>query len=108
MKARLRHIGIAPRKARIVIDLVRGKPVEEALTTLALTRRHAAKIIKTLIESAVANASEKGGVDVDNLYVRAITVDPGPSLKRFRPAPMGRAHPISKRSCHINVALAEK
>ena len=108
MQARLRHIRLAPRKARLVVDLVRGKPVDEAITILTFTRKRAAALVKGLIESAVANANEKGGVDIDNLYVKSITVDGGPSLKRFRPAPMGRAHPFNKRSCHINVSLAEK
>ncbi len=108
MKARLRYLRMAPRKARLVVDLVRGKPVEEALTILSFTRKRAAKPVKDLIESAVANANEQGGVDVDSLIVKSITVDGGPSLKRFRPAPMGRAHPYVKRTCHVNVQLAEK
>lgn len=108
MIARARQIRIAPRKARLVVDLVRGKPVDEALTILTFTRKKAAKVVKDLIQSAVANASDKGGVDIDNLFVKTITVDGGTTMKRFRSAPMGRAHPISKRSCHINVSLAEK
>lgn len=108
MKARARYIRIAPRKARLVVDLVRGKSVEEALTILSFTRKRAAGVVKALIESAVANAEQQGGVDVDNLVVRSITVDGGPSLKRYRPAPQGRAHPYVKRTCHINVHLAEK
>ena len=108
MNARVSYVRIAPRKARLVIDLVRGKRVEDALTILTFTRKRAAKVVKDLIQSAVANANEKGGVDVDSLYVKSISVDGGPSLKRFRPAPQGRAHPFVKRTCHINVSLAEK
>ena len=108
MKARARYIRIAPRKARLVVDLVRGKKVDEALTVLAFTPKRAAKVVHTLLQSAVANAGQQGGVDIDTLYVKHISVDGGPSLKRFRPAPMGRAHPFKKRTCHINVSLAEK
>ncbi len=108
MEAKARYIRISPRKVRLVVDLVRGKPVDEALTILTFTRKRAAGVVKGLIQSAVANANQQGGVDLDNLYVSHISVDGGPSLKRFRPAPQGRAHPFKKRSSHINVKLAEK
>jgi large subunit ribosomal protein L22 len=108
MIAKARNIRISQRKVRLVVDLVRGKRVEEALTILDFTRKRAAKVVKDLIQSAVANANQQGDVDVDALFVKTITVDGGPSLKRFRPAPMGRAHPFKKRSCHINVNLDEK
>ncbi len=108
MKAKARFIRIAPRKVRLVVDLVRGKKVEDAITTLAFTQKRAAPVVKALIESAVANANQQGGIDIDNLYVSHITVDGGPALKRFRPAPQGRAHPFKKRTSHINVELAEK
>jgi large subunit ribosomal protein L22 len=108
MNARVSYVRIAPRKVRLVVDLIRGKRVEDALTILTFTRKRAAKVVKDLIQSAVANANEKGGIDVDSLYVKSISVDGGPSLKRFRPAPQGRAHPFQKRTSHINVSLAEK
>ena len=108
MKAQLRYVRIAPRKARLVVDLVRGKGVEDAITVLGFTRKRAAPVVRALIQSAVANADQEGGIDLDNLYVRHISVDGGPAMKRFRPAPMGRAHPYKKRTCHINVELAEK
>jgi large subunit ribosomal protein L22 len=100
---------MAPRKIAVVVDLVRGKPVGTALNILKFTKRAAAKPVAKLIQSAVANATDlsKGQVDVDALYIKTISVDPGRTLKRFMPRAMGRATPIHKKSSHINVVLAD-
>jgi len=105
--ARARHIRISPFKARLVADLVRGKPVEQALQILSFTPKAAAPLIKKVLNSAVANAENKGDIDVDTLYVKTILVDGGPVWKRFQPRAMGRATPIKKRTSHITIVLEE-
>lgn len=107
-KAVARYVPIGPRKARLVIDLVRNLGINEALATLKFTKKAAAKPIEKLLKSALANAGNNSKVDVDKLYVKKIHADDGPSLKRFRPRAMGRATQILKRSCHITVVLGEK
>jgi len=107
VKARLRFTRIAPRKARLVADLIRGKGSEEALSVLTFTPKAAARIIIKLLKSAVANAAQKK-IDVDHLYVKTITVDQGPTMKRFMPRAMGRATPIRKRTSHITIVLDER
>ncbi len=99
---------ISPRKARLVVDLVRGKNVEDALNILNFTQKRAAKTVHKLVKSAVANVEVRGDVDVDDLYIKRIFVDPGPTLKRFMPRAMGRATPILKRTSHITVVLDER
>ena len=89
--ARARYIRIAPRKARLVADLIRGKSAEKATQLLTYTQKSAAPIIKKVLLSAIANAENKGDIDVDTLYVKTIFVDQGPTQKRFRPRAMGRA-----------------
>jgi len=100
---------MAPRKVALVASLVRGKPVGSALNILQFTRRAAAKPVAKLIRSAVANATDlsKGQVDVDALYVKAISVDQGPNARRYLPRAMGRATRINKKSSHVRVVLAE-
>jgi large subunit ribosomal protein L22 len=100
---------MTPRKMAVVVDLVRGKPVGAALNILKFTKRAAAKPVAKLIQSAVANATDlsKGQVDVDSLYVKTISVDPGPTLRRFMPRAMGRASRINKKSSHVHVVLAD-
>ena len=105
--ARARYIRISPQKARLVVDLVRGKTAEEALHILTFTPKSAARIVRKLVESAVANATHKGNIDVDTLYVKRIFVDSGPTWKRFQPRAMGRATGIKKRTSHITVVLDE-
>lgn len=107
-KAKGRFIRIAPRKARLVVDLVRGKYADEALGLLRFTRKGATKSVERLIKSAVSNAEQRSDVNVDNLYISKATVDGGPALKRFRPAPMGRALRVLKRTCHITIELDER
>jgi large subunit ribosomal protein L22 len=106
-KAILRNTRISARKARLVVDMVRGKPVSVALDTLGLTNKKAAPLLKKLIQSAMANAVNTSTVDVDRLVVSEVFVDEGPTLKRFLPRAQGRATPIRKRSSHITVKLAE-
>ena len=106
--AKLRHLRISPRKARLVADMVRGKPVGQAIDALKFTPRRSALPFKKLIESAIANAENNHGLDIDILYVKELRVDDGPTLKRFRPRAQGRACMIRKRTSHVHVVLAEK
>jgi large subunit ribosomal protein L22 len=98
---------MAPRKARYVADLIRGKKVEDALDVLAFSPRKASRLISKLIKSAIANAGQNESIDVDTLFIKKIFVDGGPTLKRFRPRAMGRATTIRKRTSHITVVLDE-
>jgi large subunit ribosomal protein L22 len=107
VKARLRFVRIGPRKARLVADLIRGKGSEEALNILMFTKKAAAKIISKLLKSAIANATQKKTIDIDRLYIKKITVDQGPTMKRFQPRALGRATMIRKRSSHITIVLDE-
>ena len=106
--AKLKALRMSPRKARYVADLVRGKSVDKALDALKFTNRAASLPIRKLIESAVANAENNQGLDIDILMIKEIRVDVGPTLKRFRPRAQGRAFPVRKRTCHVSVVLAEK
>lgn len=99
---------IAPRKAKLVIDLVRGKSLEEAIVILKNTDKKAAKIVEKLIMSAAANAQNNNDLDVNNLYVAKIYANEGPTLKRIRPRAQGRATAINKRTSHITVVLSER
>ena len=107
MRAKLRYLRVSARKTRLVADLVRGKGVGEAINILTFTRRAASEPVRKLIESAIAN-SEAKNADVDRLYVDTITVDEGPTLRRFRPRAMGRATRINKRTSHVTCVLAER
>jgi large subunit ribosomal protein L22 len=107
MKAKLTQYRQSPRKVRIVADELRGKTVDEALRKLRFLTKRAAKPMAKLIESAVANAEENDGKRRDNLVISTITVDKGPTLKRFRPRARGRATRINKRTSHIAVTLGE-
>ncbi len=107
-KAVLRGTRISPQKARLVADLVRGKDAGEAINTLRFMPKKAARIIRKLLESAVANASQNEAIDIDTLYIKKIFVDGGSMLKRIRPRAMGRASRILKRSSHITIILDEQ
>ncbi|TBV83235.1 MAG: 50S ribosomal protein L22 [Desulfobulbaceae bacterium] len=107
-KALARNIRISPQKARLIADLIRGSKVETAINTLRFMPKKGARILRKIIESAVVNASQKKGTDVDDLYIKTIFIDGGPTLKRIRPMPMGRAGRILKRSSHITVVLDEQ
>lgn len=106
-KAVLKNIRISPQKARLVADMIRGKQVDNALNTLKFTPKKGARIIRKVVESAVANANQNESIDVDTLFVKKIYIDGGPMLKRIRPRAMGRASRILKRSSHITVVLDE-
>ena len=107
-KAVARTVRIAPRKARLVVDLIRGKQVGEAVAILNLTPRAASPIVEKVLKSALANAEHNYEMDVNNLVVAQAFVDEGPTLKRFRPRAMGRASQINKRTSHITIVLSEK
>ena len=106
--ARVRFLRVTPRKAMLVANLIRGKKVQEALDSLSFNKRHVAKDLKKLLQSALANADQKGGMDPDNLYIKKITVDRGPILKRWRARARGMAGRIEKRTSHITLELDEK
>lgn len=109
VKARLRHTRIGPRKARLVADMIRGKNVNEAMNVLTFTRKKAAREIQQLLKSALANAEENHKVvDVDDLFVKTITVDEGVAWKRQMPRARGMASLIKKRTSHITIVLNEK
>src|SRR6266436_5682877 len=112
-KAKARFTRVSPQKARLVLDLIKGRRVEEALTTLTFTKKRIAPDIFQLLRSAVENANyliqEKGlDVDVDRLFVKSAIANDGPRMKRIRPAPMGRAFRYQRRISHMEIALAEK
>ncbi len=106
-KVFLKGVRISPRKARLVVDLVRGKQVQEALDVLKLTQKRTAPVLAKMISSGIANARNTATVDVDNLVVAEVMVDEGPTIKRFLPRAQGRATPIRKRTSHISVKLRE-
>lgn len=108
VKASLKYANVGEQKARLVANMVRGKDVNEAVKILTYLNKKTAGLIKKLIESAVANAEHKKVMDVDKLYVKTITVDQGPVLKRWRPRAKGSAYGVRKRKSHINVVLEEK
>ncbi|HBI02704.1 MAG TPA: 50S ribosomal protein L22 [Paenibacillaceae bacterium] len=106
-KAIARNIRIAPRKVRLVVDLIRGKQVGEALAVLAHTPKAASPVVEKLVKSAMANAEHNLNLDASSLKISKVFVDEGPTLKRFRPRAMGRASRINKRTSHITVILSE-
>jgi ribosomal protein L22 len=105
VNARARYVRVAPRKARLVADLVRGLPLEDALPLLRFSTRSAAQDIRKLLESAAANAETNHDLVADDLLIKDIHVDEGPTLRRYRPRALGRATRINKRTSHIAVAL---
>lgn len=112
-RAKANFTRVSPQKARLVLDLIKGKRVEDALSTLQFTKKRIAPAIFQLVRSAVENANylgqEKGlDVDVDKLYVKTAVANDGPRMKRIRPAPMGRAYRYQRRIAHLEVVLAEK
>jgi len=103
-----RHVRIAAQKVRLVVDLIRGKGVEQALNILDYTPKRAAKVVAKTVRSVIANAQNTQSVDVDRLFVKRVFVDAGPTWKRFTPRAQGRATPIRKRTCHITVVVEER
>lgn len=107
-KAIARHIRISPRKVNVVIDLIRGKKVGEALAILKHTPKAASEILEKVLNSAVANAENNHNMNVDNLYISEAYANQGPTLKRFRPRAQGRGVRILKRTSHITLIVKEK
>jgi large subunit ribosomal protein L22 len=107
-KASARHIRIAPRKVRIVMDLIRGKSVQEALSILKFVPKRASEPLYKVVHSAAANAEHNFNMNKDALYISECYVDQGPTLKRFHPRQRGQAFPILKRTSHITVVVKEK
>jgi len=105
--ARLRGAQLSAQKARLVVDQIRGKSVEEALDILTFSPKKGANLVKKVLESAIANAEHNEGADVDELKVSTAFVDEGLTMKRIRPRAKGRADRILKRTCHITVKVAE-
>ncbi len=108
VRAVSKYVRISPRKARMVADLVRHKPVDQALTILKFTPKKGARLISKTLRSAVANAEQTNVMDMEGLFIKSIFVDEGPRLKRWRPRAMGRATKIMKRTSHITIVVAEK
>ena len=107
-RAIARFLRVPPRKARLVADLVRGKDANEATSILRNTTHKSAKMIEKVLKSAISNMSSAGKVNVDDLYVKEISVDPGPIIKRFTTRAMGRGTRVNKRTSHITVVLGER
>jgi len=107
IRAAVKFIRVSPRKIRLVMDQVRGRKVEEALNILSFAPQKGARILKKLINSAVANAEQNSDVDVDLLYVKRIYADEGPTMKRWRPRAQGRATRINKRTSHLTIIVDE-
>ena len=110
-RAIARYIRMSPRKARQVVDLVRGKSVEEAINLLHFTPKRASDPVEKLLRSAVANAMNKedaSKLDPEDFFIKRIWVDKGPTMRRYNPGPMGRASIIRKRFCHISVVVSDE
>lgn len=105
--AKLRHARISAQKARLVVDQIRGLPVDKALDILNFSVKKAAVMVKKLLESAIANAENNNSMDIDELSVAEVYVDEGPSLRRFRARAKGRGNRIIKRTCHITVVVSD-
>lgn len=106
-KAQLRHLRIAPRKVRLVVDMIRGKSVDKAQNILSFTTKKAASPVLKLLNSAMANAKNNLKLDPTNLFISKIEVNEGPKLKRWRPRARGRAYEIQKKTSHIIMVLDE-
>jgi large subunit ribosomal protein L22 len=108
-KAKVSYVRITPRKVRLVSDMVRGRSVNDALKILKFSsRKRTAQTLSTLLESAVANAEQKGRIDVDNLVIKSLLVDQGPTLKRYASRAKGQGMRILKKTSHITVVLEER
>jgi large subunit ribosomal protein L22 len=107
-RASIRHVRIAPQKVRLVVDMIRGKGVEEAIGILEFNARRASKVIAKTLKSAIANAETTQNLDVDTLYVKSVWVDEGITQKRSLPRAHGRATKIIKRSSHVTIVVDER
>lgn len=108
IRAQSKYVRISPQKTRLVTRAIKDKGIEEALAVLKFIPKKAARLVRKVVESAVANAGKYSQVDVDNLYIKRIYVDGGPSIKRFMSRAMGRVNRILKRTSHITVVLDER
>jgi large subunit ribosomal protein L22 len=108
VRAQAKYVRVAPRKAREVVDLIRGKSVSDARTTLVFINRAAAIVVAKVLNSAVANAENNNNLDAADLYVKEAFVDEGPTLKRWQFRAMGRVNRIRKRSSHITIAVEQR
>lgn len=106
-RSHLKHARISPQKVRLVADQIRGLPVEKALELLTFSDKKAGAIMKKLVDSAIANAENNEGADIDELRVSSVCVDAGPVMKRLQPRAKGRANRILKRTSHITVTVAD-
>ena len=106
-QATLRGVRLSAQKGRLVADLIRGKPVDQALNVLAFSTKKGARIIKKVLESAIANAEHNDGADIDELKVKTIYVDKAATLKRFTARAKGRGNQIGKQTCHISVVVGD-
>ncbi|KAA0219276.1 MAG: 50S ribosomal protein L22 [Lautropia sp.] len=107
-QAILRGVHLSAQKGRLVADMVRGKPVEQALNILAFSPKKASKIVRKVLESAIANAEHNDGADVDELKVKTIHVEKGTSMRRFHARAKGRGCRIEKQTCHIYVTVGDR
>lgn len=108
VQAQAKYVRVAPRKAREVADLIRGKSVAEARSTLFFANRAAAQVVKKVLDSAVANAENNNDMAADELFVKEVRVDEGPTLKRWQFRAMGRVNRIRKRTSHITIAVDQR
>lgn len=108
VSAKLRRAGMSAQKARLVADQVRGLSAEAAVELLRFSPKNAAKVVKKVVDSAIANAEQNAGLDLDDLIVKTIFVDEGPVMKRFHARARGRGFQILKRSCHITVIVSDE
>ena len=106
--AKLMHARLAPQKCRLVCDLIRGLPIDRALSTLRFCNKKAAAIVKKVLDSAIANAEHNAGADVDELKVTTIYADQGPTLRRVQARAKGRATRLTKPTCHITVVVSDE
>ena len=107
-QAVLKFVRLSPQKARLVADLVRGKKVDEALNILKFSNKKAAKVLKKVLDSAIANAENNAGADVDELKVKEIFIDEGPVMKRIMPRAKGSADRIKKRTSHVTIRVSDE
>lgn len=105
VRAQLRYLRLSPKKVRLVANLIRGMGTAEAISQLSVSAKRASRPLVKLVRSAIANAKNNFNLSEDALYIKTITVDQGPTLKRFMPRAHGRASPIRKRTCHVTLIL---
>lgn len=108
VNAKLKYVRMTPRKMMMVANQIRGKGAQPAIDYLTFCRRRAARPLLKLVKSALASANQKGGIDVDNLYIKELLVDKGPTMRRWMPRARGMATPILKRTSHVKLVLEEK